>query len=151
MIIFSTHVLNYFWGNYAIFCIKLTAFFIKVSAQPIAEKKLSGLRFSNNILLIIHVNMLPKLLKFIPAKNTYVHVNLNSMECINVTCLTQSLYTGLYNMNDIKKHRLHLSLHFLFYYHLIIVYQTHILSSFEIICLKLLLSVSFQYTEKKTN
>lgn len=103
VIIFSTHVLNYFWGNYAIFCIKLTAFFIKVSAQPIAEKKLSGLRFSNNILLIIHVNMLPKLLKFIPAKNTYVHVNLNSMECINVTCLTQSLYTGLYHMNDIKK------------------------------------------------
>lgn len=47
--------------------------------------------------------MLPKLLKFIPAKNTYVHVNLNSMECINVTCLTQSLYTGLYHMNDIKK------------------------------------------------
>lgn len=95
--------------------------------------------------------MLPKLIKFIPAKNTYVHVNLNSVEYINVTCLTQSLYKGLYHMNDIKKHRLHSSLHFLFYYHLIIVYQTHILSSFEIIFLKLLLSVSFQYTEKKTN
>lgn len=47
--------------------------------------------------------MLPKLLKFIPAKNTYVHVNLNSVEYINVTCLTQSLYKGLYHMNDIKK------------------------------------------------